>query len=76
MVEVTTPADKPTSVKTFQNLAKYVDLETTTLPIVIEALRMIPKGTKKYRDLIPGSPKILQKKKERNHIDEYFSHVA
>ena len=60
MIDVTVPADKNISLKEFQKLSKYKDLEievtkmwklkTKTIPVVIGALGMIKKGTQKFID--------------------------
>ena len=57
MIDVTVPADKNTSLKVFQKLCKYKDLEievikmqklkTKTIPVAIGALGMTKKGTQK-----------------------------
>ena len=58
MLDVTVPADKNISLKEFQKLSKYKDLEievtkmrklkTKTIPVVIGALGMIKKRTQKF----------------------------
>ena len=55
MQDVAVPADKNISLKEFQKLSKYKNLEievtkmwklkTKTIPVVIEALGMVKKGT-------------------------------
>ena len=58
MIDVTVPADKNISLKEFQKLSKYKDLEivvteiqklkTKTIPVVIGALGMTKKDTEKF----------------------------
>ena len=62
MIDVIVPADKNFSLKEFQNLSKYKDLEikvtkmwklkTKTLSLAIGALGMIKKGTQSFMDQI------------------------
>ena len=62
------PSDKNTSVKEFDKLSKYKDLEiettklwklkTHTIPVIIGALGLIKKGVDTYLDRIPGVPNI------------------
>ena len=50
----------------FGKISKYKDLEieiqrmwhlkTTLIPVVVEALRKVKKGTKEYLQQIPGNP--------------------
>ena len=66
MIDVTVPVDKNISLKEFQKLSKYKDLQievtkmwklkTKIIPVVIGALDMIKKGTQKFIDQIPGKP--------------------
>eukprot|EP00794_Sanderia_malayensis_P001842 gene1842-2074_t len=58
------PSDKNISVKEFEKLSKYKDLEieirkmwslkACTVPVIVGALGMIKKGTEKHPDKIPG----------------------
>ena len=60
MLDAAVPADKNISLKEFQELSKYKDLEievtkmwklkTKTIPVVIRALGMIKKGTQNFID--------------------------
>ena len=60
MLDAAVPADKNISLKEFQKLSKYKDLEievtkmwklkTKTIPVVIRALGMIKKGTQNFID--------------------------
>ena len=64
MTDVTVPADKNISLKEFQKLSKYKDLEievtkmwklkTKTIPVVIGDLGIIKKGTQNVINQIPG----------------------
>ena len=70
MPDVVVPADKNISLKEFQKLSKYKDLEievtkmwklkTKTIPVVIGALGMIKKGTQNSIDQIPGKPSLQE----------------
>ena len=74
MIDVTVSADKNFSLKEFQKLSKYKDLEievikvwkleNKTIPVVIGALSMVKKGTKNFINQIPGKPslEVMQKK--------------
>uniref|UniRef100_A0A0L8GSF3 Uncharacterized protein n=1 Tax=Octopus bimaculoides TaxID=37653 RepID=A0A0L8GSF3_OCTBM len=67
---MTVPIDINVSVKTYQKLSKYKDLEieigkiwnckTKTIPVVIGALRMIAKGADTYLAQIPGYSKMAE----------------
>ena len=73
MLNVVVPADKNISLKEFQMLSKYKDLEievtkmwklkTKTIPVVIGALGMIKKGTQNFIDQIPGKPPLQEMQK-------------
>ena len=73
MLDVVVPADKNISLKEFQKLSKYKDLEievtkmwklkTKTIPVVIGALGMIKKGTQNFIDHIPGKPSLQETQK-------------
>ena len=64
LLDVSIPTDTNTSVKTFEKLAKYKDLEIEltkswgvtikTVPVIIGALGIINKSTQKYLQMIPG----------------------
>ena len=64
MLDTAVPADKNISLKEFQELSKYKDLEievtkmwklkTKTISVVVGALGMIKKGTQNFIDEIPG----------------------
>ena len=70
---VAVSADKNISLKEFQKLCKYKDLEIEvtkmwklkikTIPVVIEALGMIKKGTRNFIDQIPGKPSLQEMQK-------------
>ena len=63
-------ADRNISVKEYNKLAKYKDLEieihrvwqlkTKTLPIVVGALGMLKKGSSEFIDQIPGKSNIYE----------------
>uniref|UniRef100_A0A0L8GE41 Uncharacterized protein n=1 Tax=Octopus bimaculoides TaxID=37653 RepID=A0A0L8GE41_OCTBM len=67
---MTVPIDINVSVKTYQKLSKYKDLEIEiskmwnlkikTIPVVTGALGMIAKGADCYLARIPGNPKIAE----------------
>ena len=73
MIDVAAPANKNISLKEFQKLSKYKDLETEvtkmwklktkTIPVVISALGMIKKGTQNFMDQIPGKPSLQEMQK-------------
>ena len=73
MIDVTVPVDKNISLKEFQKLSKYKDLEievakswklkTKTIPFVIKVLGMIKKGTQSFIDQIPGKPSLQEMQK-------------
>ena len=64
MMDMAVPSDQNISLKEFQKLSKYKDLEievtkmwklkTKIIPVVIGALGMIKKGTQNFNDQIPG----------------------
>ena len=70
MMDVAVPSDQNISLKEFQNLSKYKDLEievtnmwefkTNIIPVVIGALGMIKKGTQNFIDQIPGKPSLQE----------------
>ena len=67
------PSDKNISVKTFDKLSKYKDLQieiqkmwklkTSIIPVVIGALGAIKKETQNFLDLIPGIPILTELQK-------------
>ena len=73
MLNVAVPPDKDISLKEFQKLSKYKDLEievtkmwklkTKTIPVVIGALGMIKKDTQNFIDQIPGKPSLQEMQK-------------
>ena len=73
MIDVAVPADKNISLKEFQKLSKYKDLEievtkmwklkTNTILVVTGALGMIKKGTQNFIDQIPGKPSLQEMQK-------------
>ena len=70
IIDVTFPADKNISLKEFQKLSKYKDLEievtkirelkTKTIPVLIGALGMIKKGTQNFINQIPDKPSLQE----------------
>ena len=70
MTDVTVPADKNISLKEFQKLSKYKDLEievtkmwklqTKTIPVVIGDLGIIKKGTQNVINQIPGKKSLQE----------------
>ena len=73
MMGVAVPSDQNISLKEFQKLSKYKDLEmevtkmwklkTKIIPVVIEALGMIKKGIENFIDQIPGKPSLQEMQK-------------
>ena len=69
MIDVTVPADKNISLKEFQKLSKYKDLEIEvkkcgkTIPVVIGVLDMEKKGGRNFMDQIPGKPSLQEMQK-------------
>ena len=73
MMRVVVPSDQNISLKEFQKLSKYKDLEIEVtkiwklkikiIPEVIEALGMIKKGTQNFIDQIPGKPSLQELQK-------------
>ena len=63
LLDVSIPSDRNTSLKTYEKISKYKDLEieiektwkekTKTVPIVIGSLGVINKSTEKYLDTLP-----------------------
>ena len=74
MIYVTVPADKNVSLKEFQKLSKYKDLEievtkmwklnTKTISVLIAALGMIKKGAQNFIDQITGKPSVQEMQKQ------------
>ena len=70
MTDVTVPADKNISLKEFEKLSKYKDLEievtkmwklkTKTIPVVIGDLGIIKKGTQNVINQIPGKKSLQE----------------
>ena len=70
MIDVTVSADKNISLKEFQKLSKYKDLEikvtkiqklkTKAIPVVIGALSMIKEGTQDFSDQILGKASLQE----------------
>uniref|UniRef100_A0A0L8IB11 Uncharacterized protein n=1 Tax=Octopus bimaculoides TaxID=37653 RepID=A0A0L8IB11_OCTBM len=70
LIYMTVPIDINVSVKTYQKLSKYKDLETEiikmwnlktkAIPVVIGTLGMIAKRADYYLAQIPGNPKIAE----------------
>ena len=64
------PSDSNISAKDFEKLSKYKDLEieiskiwkrkTKTMPVIVRALGMIKKGTRKYVNEIPGNSSLAE----------------
>ena len=73
LLDVSIPSDKNTSLKTFEKLSKYKDLEielgkswkTTvkTIPVIVRALGCINKNIKNYIQEIPGATTINELQK-------------
>ena len=64
LIDVSIPSDRNTSLKAFEKISKYKDLEieiekswkqkTKTIPVIVGALGVINKSAKKYLQEIPG----------------------
>ena len=73
LIDMTTPLDTNTLVKTTKKLTKYKDLEiegermwglkTTTVPVVVGALSTIKKDMESYSNKIPGNINIHELQK-------------
>ena len=73
MIDATVPADKNISLKEFQKLSKYKDLEIEvikmwklkikTIPVVIGTLGMTKKGTQNFINQIAGKPSLQEMQK-------------
>ena len=72
-MDVAVPSDQNISLKEFQKLSKYKDIEievtkmwklkTKIIPVVIGALGMIKKGTQNFIDQIPGKLSLQEMQK-------------
>ena len=70
LIDVSVPSDSNISVKEFEKLSKYKDLEieiakmwkmkTKTIPAIVGALGMIKKRIQKYFNEIPGNLSLAQ----------------
>ena len=73
LIDVSVPSDTNVSLKIFEKLSKYKDLEvevtkmwhlkTTTLPVVIDALGIVAKTAPNYVSQIPGAPTLTELQK-------------
>ena len=73
MMDVAVHSDQNISLKEFQKLSKYKDLEIEVtkmwklkikiIPVVIGGLRMIKKGTQNFIDQILGKPSLQEVQK-------------
>ena len=73
LLDVSIPSDRNTSLKTYEKLAKYKDLDielakswhvkTKTIPVIIGALGVVNKNTLKYIKEIPGKIDIAELQK-------------
>ena len=73
LIDMSVPSDTNVSLKIFEKLSSYKDLEievtkiwhlkTTTLPVVIGALRMVAKTTPNYVSQIPRAPSLTELQK-------------
>ena len=80
LIGMLVPTDNNISVKEYNKISKYKDLEkeiekmwhfkTTTVPLIVGALCMIKKGTDKQMNKIPGCPSLyeIQKITLRNFL--------
>ena len=72
-IDMSVPSDTIVSLKIFEKLIKYKDLEieftkmwhlkTTTLPVIIGALGIVAKTAPNYVSQIPGAPSLIESKK-------------
>jgi hypothetical protein len=70
LLDVSIPSDRNTSLKSFEKLSKYKDLEIElekswkckikTIPVIIGALGVINKSTNKYVKEIPGNISLIE----------------
>ena len=73
LIDVSIPSDQNTSLKAFEKISKYKDLEieiekslkqkTKTIPVIVGALGVINKSAKKYLQEIPGQIPIQEVQK-------------
>ena len=73
MMDMAVPSDQSISLKEFQKLSKYKDLEIEVIkmwklkkkiiPVVIGALGMIKKGIQNFIDQIPAKPSLQEMQK-------------
>ena len=73
LIDMTCPQDTNVSKKEYKKLSNYKDLQievtkmwgldTTIVPVVIGALGMIKKGTKKHLEKLPGNPSLAELQK-------------
>ena len=73
LIDMSIPTDKNVSLKMFDKLSKYKDLEieiqkmwnlkTCTVPVVVGALGLIRKGTEEFISKIPGEPNLQEVQK-------------
>ena len=74
LIDMTVPSDRNLSIKEYEKMSKYKDLEieiqkmwhlkVTMIPVVIEALGMIMKKTEGHIKRIPGNPCYRNYKKQ------------
>ena len=70
LIDMTIPTDRNISVKEFDKLSKYKDLQTeiermwhlktTIVPVVVGALGMVKKGIQNHLNAIPGEPNLQE----------------
>ena len=70
LIDMTIPTDRNISVKEFDKLSKYKDLQieiermwhlkTTIVPVVVGALGMVKKGIQNHLNTIPGEPNLQE----------------
>jgi hypothetical protein len=73
LIDVSIPSDRNTSLKTFEKISKYKDLEieiekswkekAKTIPIIVGALGVVNKSTTKYLEQLPGDTTINEVQK-------------
>ena len=73
LIDVSIPADRNTSLKAFEKISKYKDLEieiekswkekTKTIPLIVGALGVLNKSATKYLEEIPGKISVQEVQK-------------
>ena len=82
LIDMSVPSDTNVSLKIFEKVSKYKDLEieatkmwhlkTTTLQVVIGALRVVAKTAPNYVSQIPGDPSLTELQKPHISCEWYY----